>query len=175
MALPECLELIVRLFFTLVKFSIENWFWLLVIMGGSYFFSKQPMIFSIVISALDFLMDSFSVAQAASGGILSLLGGILISGFLAAIIGFLYGFMLLMSPANLILKLLAFPFFVLLGAVMAVIPYASIPINFVISYVLNDERMANIACIVPVALFVILALFTPYVCSIGNYVLKAII
>ena len=175
MVLSQCLELIVRMIFTLIKFSIENWFWLIVIMGLSFFFSKNPWIFSGVISALDFLMDSFSVVEAASGGFLALLGGIFVSGFLAAIIGFLYGLMLLMSPANLILKVIAFPFFVLLGAVMAVIPYASIPMNFVLGYALNDERIANITCIVPVALFIILALFTPYACSIGNYVLKAII
>lgn len=175
MALPSCIELIVRLIFTLAKFAIENWFWLIVIMGLSFVFSRNQWLFSGVISGLDFLMDSFSVVEAASGGFLALLGGIFVSGFLAAIIGFLYGFMMLMSPANLILKILAFPFFVLLGAVMAVIPYASIPFNFLLGYVLYDERMANIACIVPAVLFVLLAIFTSYVCDIGNYVLKAIV
>ena len=174
MALPACIDLIFRLLFTLIKLAIENWFWLIVILGSSFFFSKNPWMFSTVISALDFLMDSFSVVEAASGGFLALLGGIFISGFLAAIIGFLYGFMLLMSPANLILKVIAFPFFVLLGAVMAVVPYASIPFNFIIGYLLNDERTANIACVVPAALFIMLAIFTPYACSVGNYILKAI-
>lgn len=175
MALPVCVELVVRLIFTLAKFAIENWFWLLVIMGLSFVFSKNQWLFSGVISVIDFLMDSFSIAEAASGGILGLLGGIFVSGFLAAIMGFLYGFMMLMSPANLILKIIAFPFFVLLGAVMAVIPYISIPFNFLLGYVLSDERMANIACIIPIVLFAILAFFTSYVCEIGNYVLKAIV
>ncbi len=175
MALPVCIELIFRLFFTLIKFAIENWFWLLIIMGGSFFFSKQPMLFSIVLSVVDFLMDSFSVAEAASGGILALLGGLFVSGFLAAIIGLLYGFMVLMSPANIVLKIIAFPFFVFLGAIVAVVPYVSIPFNFLFSYLLNDERMANIACIIPIALFIIIAFFTDYACSLGNYVLEAII
>lgn len=175
MALPVCIELVVRLIFTLLKFAIDNWFWMLIIMGLSFFFSRQPIFFSIVLSVLDFLMDSFSFAEAASGGILAMLGGLLVSGFLAAIIGLLYGFMLLMSPANIVLKLIAFPFYVLLGAIMAVVPYISIPVNFGISYALHDERIANIACIIPIVLFAILAFFTDYVCSFGNYILKAII
>lgn len=175
MALPACIELIFRLFFTLIKFAIENWFWLLAIMVGSFFFSKQPMLFSIVISVLDFTMDALSSVELLSGGIFAFFGGILISGFLASIIGLLYGFMVLMSQANIALKIIAFPFFVLLGAVIAVIPYASIPFNFLFNYLLSNERTANITCLVPIALFIVLAFFTEYVCSLGNYVLKAII
>ncbi len=174
MALPICVEAFVRLFFVVIKLAIENWFWAISILVIGFVFYKSKFLVGALGSFVNILEDLLSGLQIFSGGVLSVLGGLLAAATLSSILGLLWGLMVLTSPANLVLKIMATPFYIVLGALWGLVPLP-LPLSLVISYLFKDKNVSNIVCLVPIVVVVALSLLgVDFFCSWLNFALKTL-
>lgn len=138
MALPICLEFIIRFFFEIIRFALQNIFPILIIVIIAVVLRRWGWIF---LNAALFLITF-------SGSFIPELG-LVVSLPLVAIIYFL---MILLSPASWPLKLLGGFGFVLLASilnlVMGQVPFLNVILGILIGWLLNSKFSSNILLLI---------------------------
>jgi hypothetical protein len=151
-----------------IIFLFKHWGWSLTFIIIIFVLRKIPFVLGGIATFLDFISDTalatiipIIFSTIATGGLMSFLGlaeGVLVLLF-ASLIGLLWVGIVLSSKANIILRILALPGAFLTGIVMTFIPYISLPSHMAFEYFVKNRQTANIMCIVPSVLMIILLYF----------------
>ena len=174
MALDICAEALIRLFFLTVKLLINHWGWALTIMGIALILQRFPFIIGFLGDAMDFLLDLIKDALVAT-----VIGSLIFGGLGVMIMSILWTALALGSKANIVLRLVAAPFFFLAGALVGAFPIPLPGLTIMLDYGLKNESIANYVCFVPLVLLVLAALglgaiFGQSLCDFLNTVLLSL-
>jgi len=171
MALPLCVEASLRAFFVGIKFAVQNWFYTLGIIVLGYIMRRSQWILAGFAWFVDLLQDSILGLGIFTGGLLAIFGKLFLGSVLAMLLGVMWVIMLLVSPANLVLKLFAAPVIFVAGVVTGIFPIP-IPVSFVLAFLFKDRRMANITCLAAIVLVVLSSLLNlGFVCNAFNLII----
>jgi len=176
MALPMCAEAFIRSFFVILKAAAVNWFWTIMIVMIAYFLKRSPWMMGGFAIFIDFIQDTTKGLGIFSGGLLGVLGNIISLKFLfatglAVLLGIIWVMMLLISDANLVLKLFALPVVLVAGVIAGLVPFISLPFSALLAFLFNDRKMANFTCISFIALIALLNLLSSFVCEQFNWIM----
>ncbi|MBT3984694.1 hypothetical protein HOD38_01665 [archaeon] len=151
-----CIGETLGLFFVILIFFVKNWGWTLSFIVTAavivFLLKKFRFILGFLVDVLDALTDL--VGDALFETVIGLIGFMIIG---AILVGILWVAILWSSEANWILKIVATPFFLVVGAIIGAIPIPLPGLTTAIAWGLGDENYANIACFAPVVVLVLLA------------------
>lgn len=153
--LPICFDLLTRIFFITTKIIWDNIGWFLVFLAIGLILSRSPTVLGFVVEGINAVNDLLVDVIVGTGGIFGFLGGIFAVGVLSVVVGLFFSLLVLFSQTNLILRIIAFPFYFALGFAYGLFP---IPLFFgVVSALMARNRtLATIICIAPIALIVLI-------------------
>jgi hypothetical protein len=158
MALPICAEAFIRTFWVIIKLALENWFWTIGVVVLAVGLKRSPAgvgVFGWILNTIQDLVKWFGGVAAGGFGVV---GGYLIMRTPAVMLGILWGVVVLISPANLILRILTAPIALVFGTIWGFLPVPFLPLSWLYAKVFSDRGWANIACIVMLALVFILVM-----------------
>ena len=171
MSLPLCLEAFTRTFFVMIKLAMDNWFWVLIIIGITLLLKKSSVGQGVFATIIDLMNDSVTSLSFLTGGVFGFLGGLAIGSVLAIALGVVWMMMAFTSPANLLLKIFSMPVFFVIGVIAAVLPFFSIPLSLVFSFLFKDPKTANFTCIIVIVLIVLSSLLgIDFICNGFNWI-----
>src|SRR3989344_4175221 len=162
MALNICMELVYRLIFTLFKYFIENWFFvLLIILLVSWLTKKvSPLILMVIASLMNISIDVLFGATFGTSSIAS--------GIISVAVGFLWATVILFSSAPVIIKVINMPLMFIIGLIWGILPIP-IPIDLVIAFLLRFRITNYLVAVLPSILIIIFLFFAgPTLCSLFN-------
>lgn len=171
MALPLCLEAFFRSFFVMIKLAMNNWVLVLILVGITYLMRKTSWGQGALGTVIDLMNDSVMGFSLLTAGFFSFFGRIFVGAGLAVALGIVWMMMALTSPANLLLKLFSMPVFFVLGVIAAVLPFVSLPMSLVLSFLFRDKKMANFTCIIAIVIIVLSSMLgIDFICNGFNWI-----
>jgi len=171
MTLPLCLEAFTRTFFIMIKLAMNNWFLVLIIVGITYLLKKSSWGQGAFATVIDLMNDSVMGFSLLTAGFFGFFGRVFIGAGLAIALGIVWMMMAFTSPANLLLKLFSMPVFFVIGVIAAVLPFFSLPLSLVLSFLFKDSKTANFTCIIAIVLIVLSSLLgIDFVCNSFNWI-----
>tara|TARA_Y100000310_G_C20662671_1_gene805643 strand:+ start:1898 stop:2452 length:555 start_codon:yes stop_codon:yes gene_type:complete len=157
-----CPEVTVRLFFTLIKFALNNWGWVLMIFVASWILKRAATVLAIVTDVFDLITDALDFV----GGI-----GILFLGIAALVMGTFWASLLLGSRVNPIIKLISLPFFFIAGAVVGLIPIPLPGLTLAVKFTLDSAFSAVFCLLMIVIVFIVFPfLLFPVIAVVGGLI-----
>lgn len=167
MLLSDCSVTFITIFFELIKLGIDHIGWVLFGLLVLAVAVRSALLSGLVVEGISLLDDLIGNIEIASGGVFGVLGGLLLSVTLSVLLGLAWAMFILISPTNIILKVIAAPFYFLLGTIWGFFPWSIPGVNFGLRYILQHRMIATILCVVPVILFVLIFFFFgESICSI---------
>ncbi|MBU2589648.1 MAG: hypothetical protein KKA65_04545 [Nanoarchaeota archaeon] len=171
MALPLCLEAFIRTFLVMIKLAMNNWFLVLILIGITYALKKSSWGQGALGTVIDLMNDFVMGFSLLTAGFFSFFGRLFIGAGLAIALGIVWMMMALTSPANMLLKIFSMPVFFVIGVIAAVLPFFSLPMSLVLSFLFKDQKTANFTCIIAIVLIVLSSLLgIDFVCNGFNWI-----
>jgi len=112
----------------------------------AFFLNKIPYVLGLATSGIKFLLDMLK-------GILleTVIGSLIFAGFGSLLLGLVWPVIALGSKANIILRIVTAPFFMLAGAMVGA--FVPIPgMTIFLQWAMQNRSIANIMCFFPIAL-----------------------
>jgi len=154
-----CVEAVIRLFFVLIKSFISHWGLILTLLVLGFIMRKVPFLVSGIAFVLVTVLDLFATVL-----LETIIGTIIFLGMSSIILSFFFGLLCLSSKQNPIVKILMFPFYLLLGAILGIIPFAQSAI-FIVEQLAGGKSLVEqilfiaFPLIVVIILLIVLPLF----------------
>lgn len=174
--MDPCLESLIRIFLLLLKFMWNHAILtLIIILIGIGLGKLKWMILGIIGWALNLFQDMFTTITFGLGGITSILIGILL--------GIIWTIIVLNCKASSVVKIIAAPFFFILGLIWLILPTGPIsfvPLTLALGFFLDMDYINYIILSIPFVIMLglilnitpILIAIAPWFCDKLNFILS---
>ena len=138
-----CISALITFFVVMIKFLLVHWGWTLTIAAIAFFLNRIPYVLGLVASGIKLILTFLEGLLAET-----IIGALIFAGFGSLMLAIVWPVIALGSKANLILRIVSAPFFMIAGAFVGFIfPFPGTTI--LLQWLMQNRSIANIMCFFP--------------------------